>query len=403
MKEETELYNMLECNPWDSDIEFEKKYDTVRQKYCQDNKKIKELEEVYRELKKNRDNKVKPGDTEGEERCLNNIYDALLQIRKELENGCKKIDCMDMINKIELNIYLMEDYWVHSTVKHLKNNNFEKYCSEANYDFICEFYFENLKNRILGSREDAVFGWLKNYSDSKGNFIHYARKSMKCMRSDLKSELIKRSQFIINNGQNGKISNAISADDAKQDTQITKGDKKNFEKYNIAEIIKILAIGPKLIMISQAGNAKSQANEYARYYIVNAVMTFLEAFKISGITPQLIDNILEKEMSDITNPANTYDIFETMSKDFTNYIKVDECANFDDVIDVELCNYSDLNINHNGQIRLFKNGIKYIDEILVMYYAVVKGDNSKKSESIKTVRTRYWNKLKELINRYEED
>ena len=108
-------------------------------------------------------------------------------------------------------------------------------------------------------------------------------------------------------------------------------------------------------------------------------------------------------MSDITNPANTYDIFETMSKDFTNYIKVDECANFDDVIDVELCNYSDLNINHNGQIRLFKNGIKYIDEILVMYYAVVKGDNSKKSESIKTVRTRYWNKLKELINRYEED
>lgn len=293
--------------------------------------------------------------------------------------------------------------WVHSTVKHLKNNNFEKYCSEANYDFICEFYFENLKNRILGSREDAVFGWLKNYSDSKGNFIHYARKSMKCMRSDLKSELIKRSQFIINNGQNGKISNAISADDAKQDTQITKGDKKIFEKYNIAEIIKILAIGPKLIMISQVGNANSQANEYARYYIVNAVMTFLEAFKISGITPQLIDNILEKEMSDITNPANTYDIFETMSKDFTNYIKVDECANFDDVIDVELCNYSDLNINHNGQIRLFKNGIKYIDEILVMYYAVVKGDNSKKSESIKTVRTRHWNKLKELINRYEED
>ena len=110
-----------------------------------------------------------------------------------------------------------------------------------------------------------------------------------------------------------------------------------------------------------------------------------------------MDNVLESQMIEVEKPANTYDIYDSMSQELTNYIMVKDCFDFDDVIDTELCNYSDIGIQQEGPIRFFKHGIKYIDEILVNYYAAVKGDNDKKSKSIKVIRTRHWNKFKELV------
>ena len=40
---------------------------------------------------------------------------------------------------------------------------------------------------------------------------------------------------------------------------------------------------------------------------------------------------------------------------------------------------------------------KYIDEILVQYYARVKGEMDKRSQSMKTIRTRHWKKFEDLV------
>lgn len=400
MKSIENCYQLLGCNPEDSDIVFEEKYDSICRKYEHDQDMLYELKKAYMEIREIRKDYVQPGDVKGEERCLNNIYYALHEMQQKLKSGYQKKDCVLLMNDIKKNIVFMEKFWMNATLKQLKNSGFEEYCEEAYSDFICKFYEENLEKRILGSQEDKVFGWLKNYSEEKGDFIHYARNSMSHIRSDLKRELMKISTVGLDNIKRKQIAGAyakISAEEAKITKKAVNNRRKNLEKYNIHEIMMILAKGPNIIKIGEAVNAASQANEYAKYYMVNIVMTFLKVIGTDEMTSKVVDNVLESQMIEVEKPANTYDIYDSMSQELTNYIMVKDCFDFDDVIDTELCNYSDIGIQQEGPIRFFKHGIKYIDEILVNYYAVVKGDNDKKSKSIKVIRTRHWNKFKELV------
>lgn len=388
-------YQLLECNPEDGDVLFEKKYDIARAKYCNDEVMQKKLAEAYRYINMDRrKGRIIPGDDKGEERCLRNIEDALLSMQRKLKEGCAKRECIEEINSIKYAIDCLEDYWVQATLKHLKNNSFKKYCTQD--DYIRSFFDKNMMKRILGAKEDKVFGWLKNYSEEKGDFVHYARNSMAHMRTDLKAELCKMTTYEMDIVNKYDSRMQLSDEEAKITRRAEALRQKNYEKYNIPQLLEILAKGPALIKISEAVNPNSQANEYARYFMVNIAVMVLKEIVPKDTTASMLEHSLNHVLNETQGSISVQDIYDSLSQQLINYIMVKECYDIDDIIDYDLRKYSELGIEQKGTIRFFKKGIKYIDEILVSYYAVVKEEKNKDAKSIKTIRSRHWKRFREL-------
>lgn len=394
-------YKLFGCRPEDSDYVFNEKCNQVFEKNQGDATKYEELQEAYLTLQKSREDSVKPGDMKGEERNLRNIEHKLIVCQQKIGDGFKKRDCMEEINHIMLSVKKIAPYWVHATKKNLENTGFAQYCTERDEDRIYSFFEEQMQKRILGSREDKIFGWLKNYTSDKGDFVHYARSSMSHMRNDLKKNLCKTST---NELDTTKLESHAYVDFSDEEVKKTKKAEKKRqeiqEKYNLQKLLLILAKGPQVLIIN---NAVSQSNEFARYYISNSALTFLKEvireIVPEGITAESVDKILMQSVPEGNVSTNSVYIYEALAQQFVDFIMTNECIDLDDILTYDLRTYQEVGVDKKGEIRFFKGGIKYIDELLVSYYAEIKGDRNKKSDSLKTIRTRHWKKFEELVFR----
>lgn len=397
-------YKLFGCRPEDSDYVFNEKCNQVFEKNQGDATKYEELQEAYLTLLKSREAPVKPGDVKGEERNLRNIEHELLVCQQKIDDGFKKRDCMEEINHIMLSVASIAPYWMHATKKNLENTGFSQYYNEQYEGDILEFFEEQMKKRIFGSREDKIFGWLKNYTSDKGDFVHYARSSMSHMRSDLKKNLCKIST---NELDTTKLESHAYVDFSDEEVKKTKKAEKKRqeiqEKYNIQKLLLILAKGPQVLKISEAVNTNSQSNEFARYYISNSALTFLKEvireIIPEGITAELVDKMLMQSVPEGNVSTNSVDIYEALAQQFVDFIMTNECIDLDDILTYDLRTYQEVGVDKKGEIRFFKGGIKYIDELLVSYSSEIKGDRNKKSDSLKTIRTRHWKKFEELVFR----
>lgn len=404
MNDLNSYYGLFGCYPEDSDYVFNEKCNQVFDKYQGDKAMCAKLQEVYIYLKKNRDDYLKPGDIKGEERNLKNIEHELLACQKKLASGFGKKDCLEEINNIKLSIIRITPFWVYVTKKRLENTGFENYCVDQYEEYIKNFFEEQMQKRILGSREDKFLGWIKNYTPEKGDFLHYARNSMSHIRNDLKKYLcdIKTCELDASKiGSGTGVYSGISDEEAEKMKLEEKKRQEVNKKYNTDQLLWILSKGPHILKIREAVNSSCQENDFARYYISNVALTLLKEVILvlapENVTAAMVDRLLMMKVSEGCVSANTDDIYESLALGFVDYIMTDKCMDIDDIIQYDLHKYQDLGIEKKGDIRFFKGGIKYIDEILVQYYATVKGEKDKKSQSMKTIRTRHWKKFEELV------
>lgn len=397
-------YELFECNPEDSDYVLNEKYDQLRRKYQNNALVCENIKKAFAILEDSRNGCVQPGDIKGEERNLRNIEHELLECQKNLAEGFKKIDCFNEISSIKLSILKLTPFWLHSTKKNLENTGFAAYCESQYEEDIKNFFEEQMQKRILGSKDDKIFGWLKNYDAEKGDFVHYARKSMTHIRSDLKKELCNICTAELNES---KLENRTafygnaSVEDEKTKKKAEKKKQEIIKKYDHHKFVWILAKGPYILKLWETTNATCQETEFARYYMANIVLTFIKAvilpISLETISAKIIDFMIGRELSSEHLSANLDDIYEAMDQEFVNYMMLNPCMDLDDMIVERLHTYQELGIEKSGDIRFFKGGIKFIDEILVHYYAAVKSEPDKKSQSMKTIRTRHWNKFEKLV------
>ena len=80
--------------------------------------------------------KVNPRDVGGEVRCIEVIGQNIVKIQEALRTGGKRVDCLQYLGKIELNVYLWADYFQTVMNHYLENNDFS--------DFIFSQYDETI-------------------------------------------------------------------------------------------------------------------------------------------------------------------------------------------------------------------------------------------------------------------
>ena len=87
--------------------------------------------------------KVNPRDVAGEVRCIEVIGQNIVKIQEALRTGGKRVDCLQYLGKIELNVYLWADYFQTVMNHYLENNDFSDFTSSQYDETIHQYIVEN--------------------------------------------------------------------------------------------------------------------------------------------------------------------------------------------------------------------------------------------------------------------
>ncbi len=328
--------------------------------------------------------KVNPRDVAGEVRCIEVIGQNIVKIQEALRTGGKRVDCLQYLGKIELNVYLWADYFQTVMNHYLENNDFSDFTSSQYDETIHQYIVENVLHRIWNDVHDDK-GMVANY-DPEQPFLNYFRSKYAWIKRDVLNRLIRERPLVQSldelNHETLRV-RSVSPMGAEQKTgRLDIGECREL----IPEIISVIEQGKHLYTIQQMKKGSEEKLAYIRMHVLNLIVTLIK---------EICGN--DVEYWSLFFHGKEREIFELLHQELLDYVMSTPCEKMRDISDTTLKYYREVDVSkeEDQRIRFYKKGIKYLNEIWCSYQLRTKGQEiteemrKKELARLKMAKSRY--------------